>query len=343
MAMYDLKAAIIGTGGAARLHAQAYATCPHTQPVAVCSRTLERAQAFADEFRIRAYTSIPEMLETERPDVVSVATLEWDHEAPVLLSLEAGSHVLCEKIMAHTLAIAENMVAVASRAGRRLGVNYNYRVVPSHRILKQELDGGGFGAPALFSAHMHAYLWPHMLDLLRFFVGDPVEVTAALVDDQALRPSVSIASRKPWVYPADESNDPTPMLYHPSTAVSASLRFRNPDFLASMSASALVPLEDDFWSFALFGTRASVSIQQATRANLIGRPALGSIGEVLAGLPAYSYKDSFADSVASFVDSIREGKPAPVTGEDGLAALRLDAAIVKAIESGRAVSIPPSF
>ena len=37
---------------------------------------------------------------------------------------------------------------------------------------------------------MHAYLWPHLLDLLRYFFGDPVEVTAALVDDQALRPPV---------------------------------------------------------------------------------------------------------------------------------------------------------
>jgi predicted dehydrogenase len=77
--MSDLKAAVVGTGGAARLHLEAYAKCPHTQPIAVVSHSPERAAALAAEFAIRAYTSVEEMLKGERPDVVSVATLEWDH------------------------------------------------------------------------------------------------------------------------------------------------------------------------------------------------------------------------------------------------------------------------
>ena len=159
--MTELKAAVIGTGGAGRLHMQAYGTCAHTQPVAVCSRDPKRAEDFSAEFGVRGYTSVEEMLERERPDVVSVATLEWDHEAPVLRALDAGCHVLCEKIMAHTIPIGEGMVAAARRAGRSLGVNYNYRSVPSHRLIQEELERGGFGAPGLFSANMHAYLWPH--------------------------------------------------------------------------------------------------------------------------------------------------------------------------------------
>jgi predicted dehydrogenase len=208
--MRELKAAIIGTGGAARLHALAYARCAHTQPVAVCSQDRIRAEAFALQSKLRAYTSVEEMLEQERPDVVSVATLEWDHEAPVLASLEAGAHVLCEKIMAHTVAIGERMVAAAARAERQLGVNYNYRCVPAVRLVKQELERGGFGAPALFSALTHAYIWPHMLDLIRYLFSDPTEVTGSLVDQQALRPPVSVASGRAWEYPAE-------MLYHPST------------------------------------------------------------------------------------------------------------------------------
>lgn len=331
--MRDLEAAVIGTGGAARLHMQAYAEGPHTQPVAVCSGDLARAQAFAAEFGARGYASVEEMLAAERPDVVSVATLEWEHETPVLRALEAGAHVLCEKIMADTVASGEKMLAAARAANRTLGVNYNYRTVPAHRIIKEELARGGLGAPALFSAHMHAYLWPHLLDLLRFFFGDPAEVTAAMVDDQALRPPVSGGpSGRPWKF-----GEGIEMLYHPSIAVSASLRFRNPDFLASMSASALVPLEENFWSFALFGTAGTVSIDRATRTNLNGLASLGPIAESIAALPAYSYADSFADSVASFIDSIREGKAAPVTGEDGLAALRLDAAITESIRTASPV------
>lgn len=329
----DLKAAVIGTGGAARLHARSYGSCPHTQPVAVVSGSAERAANFASEFGVRGYTSVEEMLQRERPDIVSVATLEWDHVEPVLLALEAGCHVLCEKPMAHTIAAGEAMVAAAKRSGRMLGVNYNYRSVPAHALIKEELACGGFGRPALFSAHMHAYLWPHVLDLARYFFGDPTDVSATLVDEQALRPPVSVASQRPWAYGGDL---PGEMLYHPSVAVAASMRFgaeKEANFVASMSASAMVPLEEHFWSFALYGTEDSVVIGRATRANLHGSASGGRIAEKIAALPACSYEDSFALSVSGFVEAVREGKPSPVTGEDGLSAMRLDAAIVRAAKS----------
>jgi len=331
--MSDLKAAVIGTGGAAQLHLAAYIKHPHTHPVAVVSRSTERAQALAGEFGVRGYESVEDMLEKERPDVVSVATLEWDHEAPVLLSLEAGAHVLCEKIMAHSVAIGENMVEAARRCGRTLGVNYNYRSVPSHRIIKEELDRGDIGAPALFTAHMHAYLFPHLLDLMRYFFGDPAEVTAAMVDDQSARPPVSTGpSGRPW-----EFGKGVEMLYHPSMAASATFRFRNPDFLATMSASAFVSLEENFWSFALYGTRGSLAIDRATRANLNGAASLGPLANEIAALPPCSYPESFDRSVAGFAEAILNGRPAPVTGGDGLAVLRLDAAMVEAMQTGRAV------
>jgi len=243
--MSELKAAVIGTGGAGRLHAEAYARGRHTRLAAVVSKDAVRAEAIGAQFGVRGYTSVEEMLERERPEVVSVATLEWEHEGPVLASLNAGAHVLCEKIMAHTVAIGEGMVAAAARAGRTLGVNYNYRSVPAHRLIKAELERGGFGAPALFAAQMHAYLWPHMLDLVRYFFGDPVEVSGAMVDDQALRPPVSGGpAGRPWEFRDSEGE----MLYHPSVAASAALRFERPDFVVSLAGSAMVPVLVASWS-----------------------------------------------------------------------------------------------
>ena len=332
--MMDLRAAVIGTGGAARLHMQAYAASAQTALVAVCSRDRVRAEECAAEFGARGYVSVEEMLEHERPDVVSVATLEWDHEVPVLAALAAGAHVLCEKPMAHELAAGERMVEAARRAGRSLGVNFNYRSVPSHQAILELLALNRFGPPVLFSAVTHAYLWPHMLDLMRFFFGDPVEVTGALVDDQGLRPPVSVASNRPWQYPAE-------MLYHPSISASATLRFRNenrpyfPEFLATISSSALVPLEDHFWSFSLFGRDRAVSVNAATRANLNGTPGLGELAREIAALPACSYEESFGLSVAGFVEAVLAGRAVPVTGEDGLAEMRLDAAIVEAVRTGQ--------
>jgi predicted dehydrogenase len=339
-----LKAAVIGTGGAAQLHLAAYARSPHTVPVAVVSHSAERAAALAAEHHIRPYTSVEAMLAAERPDVVSVATLEWEHEAPVLLSLAAGAHVLCEKIMADTLASGEKMLAAARAAKRMLGVNYNYRAVPAHGLIREAIAAGDFGRPCLFAAHMHAYLFPHLLDLMRYFFGDPVAVTAIAIDDQAMRPPVSTGpSGRPWRF-----GEGVEMLYHPSTAATATFRFANPDFLASMSASALVPLEENFWSFALYGTRGALAIDRATRANLNGTASLGAMGAPsklglggfatqIAALPPCSYAESFFLSVSAFAEAVLSNRPAPVTGEDGLAALRLDAAMVESIRTARPV------
>jgi predicted dehydrogenase len=328
--MKDIKVAIIGAGSAARLHLQAYRKCSQVEVTAVCGTNPDRVDAFAAEFGVRAYLSIEHMLRQERPDLVSITTLEWDHERPVMLSLEAGCHVLCEKVMAHTLAIGERMVAAARRAGRTLGVNYNYRAVPSHALIKQELARGGFGEPALFAANMHSYLWAHLLDLSRYFFGDPVAVTATMVDDQSRRPRVTDNTAQPWMH-ADE------MIYHPSVALAASFRYSRPEFIATLSGSALVPIAEYYWSFALFGSAGALSVSAANRDNLGGEPRLGRVAELLRALEPFSYPQSFDLSVMAFVDALLRGQPAPVTGEDGLAAMRLDAAIAASARSARTV------
>jgi predicted dehydrogenase len=329
--MADLKAAVVGTGGAGRLHAAAYAAGAETKLVGVVSGDKVRAEGLAGEFDsdARGYVSVEEMLRVERPDVVSVATLEWDHEAPVLAALAAGAHVLCEKPMAHTLAAGERMVEAARRAGRQLGVNFNYRSVPAHGVIREEIARGGFGRVGLFSAQMHAYLWPHMLDLMRYWFGDPVEVTAAMVDEQELRPPVSGGPRgRAWEFGGEFQRE---LLYQPSVAVAAAFRYG--DFVATMSGSALVPLERNFWSFALYGSEDALVVDRATRANLNGAASLGRVAEKIAGLKACSYEESFGLSVGGFVEAVFAGRDVPVTGEDGLKQMRLDAAVVEAVRS----------
>jgi predicted dehydrogenase len=333
--MKEMKAAVIGTGVAGRFHVQAYEKCPHTQVIAVCSTSRERAQAFAQEFGVRPYTSIDDMLAKERPDVVTVATSEWEHESPVLKSLEAGCHVLCEKIMAHSIAIGEKMVATARQAGRTLGVNYNYRAVPAHALIKETLSRGGFGEPALFTSTMHTYLWAHLVDLMRYFFGDPVEVASAIVEDPKVRPQATPHAGKAWMYAAD-------MVYHPSVAASAVFRFEKPDFVATLSGSALVPYSQCFWSFSLFGKDSALAITAASGDNLAGAPSLGPLAERIQKLPPCSYPQSFDLAVMAFVEALHQGKAAPVSGEDGLAAMRLEAAVAEAARGGHGIALSRS-
>jgi predicted dehydrogenase len=332
--MKDLSVALAGCGRAARLQARAFVVAPGCRLVAVCGRGRERAESLARDFGVKAYFSIEEMLEKERPDVVSVATGEYDHVFPVLLALAAGCHVLCEKMLAHTLADAEVMVEAARRAGRFLGVNYNYRTVPAHVLIKEELTCGGLGAPALVTANAHAYLYPHFLDLIRFFFGDPALVEGTIVDEPALRPVLSRAYGRPWNFSGE-------LLYHPSVAVVAMLTYRSPDFIATLGSTATFDLASHWWSFAIFGRKGAIAVDHARKDHLAGVASLGPLADRLNALPRCSYADTFERSILGFVSAVRDGRPPPVTGQDGLAAMRLDAAIARSARTGEPVAVAP--
>jgi predicted dehydrogenase len=101
-----------------------------------------------------------------------------------------------------------------------------------------------------------------------------------------------------------------------------------------------VPFSQCFWSFALFGTQSALAIDAATGENLAGSPSLGPIAKRIKTLASCSYPQSFDLSVMAFVEALHQGRAAPVTGEDGLAAMRLEAAVAESARTGRVVALP---
>jgi predicted dehydrogenase len=67
------------------------------------------------------------------------------HPAPSIAALEAGTHVFCEKPLAHTLSAAERMAAAARASDATAGVAFNYRFVPAIRYAKRLIDDGFVG------------------------------------------------------------------------------------------------------------------------------------------------------------------------------------------------------
>ena len=100
----QLHFAIIGCGKIAPRHAAEAAK--HGQLVAVCDIIKEKANLLAQQFSAKAYYTITDLLSHEKEiDIVSVCTPNGLHAEHSIQSLQAGSHVLCEKPL--TLKIAE--------------------------------------------------------------------------------------------------------------------------------------------------------------------------------------------------------------------------------------------
>ncbi|MFN4146244.1 MAG: Gfo/Idh/MocA family protein [Runella sp.] len=105
---------ILAPGRIAHKFAQDLQQVADTQLVAVASRDLGRAQAFADQYHAQyAYGSYEALVQCTELDVVYIASPHVGHFEHTLLCLRAGIPVLCEKPFAMNLLQVQEMIATA--------------------------------------------------------------------------------------------------------------------------------------------------------------------------------------------------------------------------------------
>lgn len=132
----------------------------------------------------RAYADWRELLERERPQLVSVAMRHADQHAEIALGcLQAGAHLYVEKPFTRTPLEAKGVLKEAQSRGLRVAVAHTMRLTPIARKLRQALADGLIGE----LREMRAYgkqdqraggedlmvLGTHLFDFMRCFAGDP--------------------------------------------------------------------------------------------------------------------------------------------------------------------------
>ncbi|MDR2377909.1 MAG: Gfo/Idh/MocA family oxidoreductase [Bifidobacteriaceae bacterium] len=108
----------MGPGGIAATVAESLVKATRQRLVAVGSRSLERAEAFARRFGApRAYGSYAALAADPEVDAVYIATLHHTHFPLAVLALEAGKAVLVEKAFTLNQAEARQLADLAGRRG----------------------------------------------------------------------------------------------------------------------------------------------------------------------------------------------------------------------------------
>ncbi len=199
--MDRLRTGVIGYGKVAHLHAQALRSLPMSEFVAVCGRSAERAQAFAQQYGAAAFTSVRDMIEQAGVQAVVICTPHPAHAGPAVEAASLGAHVLVEKPLASTLADCDAMIDAAQRAGVKLGVVSQRRFYEPVQRARAAIDAGKIGRPVLGTVVMYGWRdeayyrsdpwrgqWsaegggvlvnqaPHQLDLLQWLMGPIDEV-----------------------------------------------------------------------------------------------------------------------------------------------------------------------
>jgi predicted dehydrogenase len=146
---------ILAPGGIAHTFADAVAVGTASEVVAVGSRSLERAQDFADEFGItRAYGGYADLVTDPEVDAVYVASPHSHHRDHALLALEAGKPVLVEKAFTRNADEAREVFWAAQERGLLVVEAMWPRFMPQYDVVRHVVESGLIGeVVAVFADH----------------------------------------------------------------------------------------------------------------------------------------------------------------------------------------------
>jgi virulence factor len=187
----NVKVAFIGAGRMANsVHYPSVEQCPDADIVAICDLDKGRLKETADKYNVeRRYSDYHKMLEDGDIDAVYVIMPPMPLEPIVKDVAAAGKHIFIEKppgtVSEETLAMAE----AAEAGGCKSIVAFNRRF--SHVVLEAKKRVDEAGGPCQAMAEFHKNMVGqrpyfeisilscdiiHVVDCLRFFLGDAAEV-----------------------------------------------------------------------------------------------------------------------------------------------------------------------
>ena len=150
-----MKIGILGAGNISHKVAPALVALPVIECYAVASRNLEKAKTFAAEFGFeKAYDSYEALLSDPAVELVYVATPHSHHFEHMMLCLEHGKNVICEKAFTMNAQQAKAVCAAAKEKGLYAAEAIWTRYMPSRNMIQEILDSGIIGKPNTLTANL---------------------------------------------------------------------------------------------------------------------------------------------------------------------------------------------
>lgn len=317
-----LKAAVIGVGNMGRNHARVYREMEDSHDVklvAVSDNADSTAARVGRLLGVPHYEDCHQMLDAERPDLVTLAVPTGLHHSIGMELLERGVHVLVEKPIAKTVDEAQELVDYAEQQGIILAVGHIERFNPAVREMRKHLRAGMIGdVYKLYAQRLSPYpariqdagvvidLASHDIDLMRYLMnGDKMcrihgEIMSTINQDREDL-FIGTARFESGALAVLDVNWVTPMKHRLLTITGALGMFRC-DLLSQEVYYYENAAGPEVWD---------------THAVLRGV----SQGKVI-GFPV-ARQEPLRAELEDFVEAVATGQPPAVTGADGLETLRV--------------------
>jgi UDP-N-acetylglucosamine 3-dehydrogenase len=139
-----MKVAIIGCSGMGAHHAQMVSQCGLN--IAACGDyDLKCAKKLAKQFGAKASKDCLEVIRRPDVDIACIATPTPTHKDYVIAAAKAGKHIFCEKPLARTVADCERALAAVEKAGVKLYVGHVVRFFQEFEAIRAQVDSGKIG------------------------------------------------------------------------------------------------------------------------------------------------------------------------------------------------------
>lgn len=323
--MRPLKVGVVGAGGITRQHAPSWIALGADVSV----YALAGAEQLAREFALTVVGSMEELL--SRVDLVDICTTTTTHAELALLSVEAGTPVICEKPLGANFREALDLARAARAAGVSVLPGHVVRFFPQYERVHTAVGEGRIGCPAVlrfirggsgptsdwfYDDHLSGGvimdLMIHDLDQARWLAG---EVTSVY----AVQSPHNDGDRIPRAVTTHVT------MTHRTGALSHALGFWGPAGLSFGPSLDVAGARGRLWTTA--ETTATVFEDLPGGAPQISVSALD--------------ESPFLRELREFSQVLRSGSTARVNLEDGVAAVALCEAARESVRTGSPVEFEP--
>ncbi len=299
--MNQLRVGVIGVGHLGQHHARLYCELSDVVLVGVTDSDPSRSHSIAHRHGVQAFYRATDLL--EQVDAVSIAVPTSSHYAVVKSALMAGVHVLVEKPITAALEEATELIDLAKQHGVVLQVGHIERFNPAIQLIRPHIERptfieccrlGPFGLRGT-DVDVVRDLMIHDLDMLLSFNLGPVQHVHAA--------GVSVLS-------------------HTVDVANARLTFEN-GCIAALTASRVSPTA--LRELRLSQPRSYITVDYRSQRGVI-QPRLGQDNQASLAkqlLLEGRGEEPLKLELQSFIESVRDRVPPAVSGEDGLAALKI--------------------
>jgi UDP-N-acetyl-2-amino-2-deoxyglucuronate dehydrogenase len=340
---------IIGLGLIADFHARAIQAISGAKGtlVACCSRSAEKAAAFAEKHNCRGYADQGDFLAHPGLDIVSICSPSGAHLETALAAAEAGKHVIVEKPLEITPERCDRIIEACSRARVSLAGIFQSRFSEVAGLVKSTLEQGRFGRLVLGDAYVKWFRSQEYYD------GGGWHGTRALDGGGALiNQSIHAIDLLQWFMgPVESVQAFTGTVGHARIEVEdnavAALRFRNGAFGVIEGSTSVYP--GFLKRIEISGTRGSVVMEEETlkswdfaesapgdeeiRKKYGGGAETGGGAADPAAISFQGHRRQFEE----FIGALDEGRPPLVDGAEAKKAVEIIQAIYTSAKKGRPV------